>query len=72
MMSDLFNSKQEAERLPQNMDVLEHIKWVINECHVKCTKYSLSQKFNEILIQISTLKSRSFASSVVNFLDQAP
>ena len=39
MMSDLFNTKREAERLPQNTDVLEHIKWVINGCLVRCTKY---------------------------------
>ena len=54
------------------MDVLEHIKWVINGCLVKCTKYFLSKKFIEYQFKISTLKSRFFASSVVNFLDQAP
>ena len=47
MMSDLFNTKQEAEKAASKYGCIGPIKWVKNGCPARCTKYFLSQKFVE-------------------------
>ena len=47
IMSDLFNTKQEAEKAASKYGCIGAHKWVKNGCPARCTRYLLSQKLIE-------------------------